>query len=113
MKIVQVTKHFIYQNTLFPVEQIIDRPIYAAVPDILSDSTKIILIQNDTAHWFTSENILQICIENMKVEMIALVAYSTEGVQELIDKYNSYLEQWQKKTANKATIEQLNKLYEL
>lgn len=114
MKIVQVTKRFIYQETsIWSVEQEITTQIYAAVPDILADSTKIILIQSDTAPWFTSGNFLQIWVENMKVEMLALVSSSSEEVRKLIDEYNNYLEQWQKKTANKATIEQLNKLYEL
>lgn len=113
MKIVPITKHFIYQEkSIWPVEQAIERPIYVAVPDILADSTKIIFIQRDTAPWFTSGNILQLWVENMKVEMIVLAAYSEESVQKLIDEYNSYLEQWQK-TNNKSTVDKLNKLYEL
>lgn len=112
MKILPITNHFIYQNTLFPVEQKLTGYIYAAVPDIVT-STKIILVQRDSLPWFSSGNIIQFWIENFKIEIIALVADSPEKVQLLFKEYCSFYEQWQKKTANQATIDQLNKLYEL
>jgi len=112
MKILPITNHFIYQNTLFPVEQKLTNFIYAAVPDIVT-SRKIVFIQYDNAPWFHSNNIIQIWEENIKLEMIALVSNSSEEVRKLIDEYNSYLEEWKKKANNKSTIDQLNKLYEL
>jgi hypothetical protein len=110
MKILPITNHLVYQNTLFPVEQKLTGYIYAAVPDIVT-SKKIIFIQRDCLPWFSSSNIIQFWIENFKVEIIALIADSPEKVELLFDEYSSFYEQYKQKQEKDSVVNKLNKLY--
>jgi hypothetical protein len=110
MKIAEVTDYYIYQNTIWPIKQKIINPIYAAIPNCLFPD-KVSLFKRDNAPWFTSGNILTLHIENVKLEMIALVSSNSNEVLEMISHYQELANQWKEKQEKDSVVNKLNRLY--
>lgn len=88
MKVVPVTHYYTYQNTLFPVLKKMDNPIYAAVPDVVSQDSAINYIKKDSLPWFETNSEVTFFIEKVRLIMIPLVGNTKEEVLELIAHYN-------------------------
>jgi|SRR4028118_150190 hypothetical protein len=110
MKVVKVTDYYIHQNTIWPVKQEIVNPIYAGIPNSLFPD-KVSLIRRDNLPWFTSGSILTLHIENVRLEMIALVSNNPNEVLEMISHYQELANQWKQKQEKDSVVNKLNRLY--